>query len=60
VLALKPGEVLALPLSADSAIDVYAGGIRKMTARLASEHGRLMVQVEERCDPATVAATGVN
>ena len=50
----------ALPLSADSAIDVYAGGIRKMTARLASEHGRLMVQIEERCDPATAAATGAN
>jgi flagellar motor switch protein FliM len=60
VLALKVGEVLALPLSADSAIDVYAGGIRKLTARLASEHGRLMVQVEERCDPGTGAMTGAN
>jgi len=58
VLALKVGEVLALPLSADQAIDVYAGGIRKLTARLASEHRRLMVQIEERCEPGTTATTG--
>lgn len=52
VLALKPGEVVALPLSAESPIDVYVGGIRKMSGRLASERGRLMVQVEHRDEPA--------
>jgi len=52
VLALEPGEVVALPLSADSAIDVYVGGVRKMAGRLASERGRLLVQVERRDEPA--------
>lgn len=56
VLALKPGEVVALPLSAESALDVYVGGIRKMTGRLASERGRLMVQVEQRDAPAASGA----
>lgn len=56
VLALKPGEVVGLPLSADSPLDIYVGGIRKMTGRLASERGRLMVQIEQRDDP---AAAGV-
>jgi flagellar motor switch protein FliM len=51
VLALKPGEVVGLPLSADSPLDIYVGGIRKMTGRLASERGRLMVQIEQRDDP---------
>jgi flagellar motor switch protein FliM len=52
VLALKPGEVVALPLQADRPLDVYAGGIRKLTGRLMADGGRLMVQVEERCDRA--------
>ena len=56
VLALKPGEVLALPLSAESPLDIYLGGVRKMTGRLASERGRLMVQIEQRDEP---AASGV-
>lgn len=56
VLALKPGEVVALPLSAESPIDVYVGGTRKMSGRLASERGRLMVQVEHRDE---TAAAGV-
>jgi flagellar motor switch protein FliM len=49
VLALKPGEVIALPLAADQPLDVYAGGVRKLTGRLAADGGRLMVIVEERC-----------
>lgn len=49
VLALTPGEVVSLPLSAESPLAVYVGGIRKMTGRLASERGRLMVQIEQ-CD----------
>jgi flagellar motor switch protein FliM len=57
VLALKPGEIIALPLSADQPLDVYAGGVRKLTGRLAAEHSRLMVQIESRCDPAG-GATG--
>jgi flagellar motor switch protein FliM len=58
VLALSIGEVVALPLPADQPIDVYAGGLRKFTGRLASDHGRLMVLVESRSDPAVSAPTG--
>jgi hypothetical protein len=47
---------VGLPLSADSPIDIYVGGVRKMTGRLAAERGRLMVQIEQRDDP---AAAGV-
>ena len=53
VLALQPGEVVALPLAADQPLDVYLGGVRKLTGRLASERGRLMIQIESRCDPGT-------
>jgi hypothetical protein len=35
---------------------VYVGGTRKMSGRLASERGRLMVQVEQRDE---LAAVGV-
>ncbi|HVQ40800.1 MAG TPA: flagellar motor switch protein FliM [Vicinamibacterales bacterium] len=48
VLSLEPGSVLALPLAADRPIDLYVGGLRKMTGRLATERGRLMVTVEQR------------
>lgn len=48
VLSLEPGSVLALPLGADRPIDLYVGGLRKMTGRLATERGRLMVTVEQR------------
>lgn len=58
VLALQPGEVVALPLAADQPLDVYLGGVRKLTGRLASERGRLMVQIENRCDPGAGPATG--
>jgi flagellar motor switch protein FliM len=57
VLALSVGEVVALPLPADQPIDVYAGGIRKFTGRLASDHGRLMVMVESRSDATAMAAS---
>jgi flagellar motor switch protein FliM len=59
VLALRAGEVVSLPLAADRAIDVYAGGARKLTGRLASENGRLMVMVEERCEPGGLTAGGL-
>ena len=49
VLGLNLGEVVALPLPADQPLDVYVGGIRKFTGRLATERGRLMVLVENRC-----------
>jgi flagellar motor switch protein FliM len=49
VLGLMRGEVIALPLPADQPLDVYVGGIRKFTGRLATERGRLMVLVENRC-----------
>jgi len=48
VLSLEPGSVLALPLAADRPIDLFVGGLRKMTGRLATERGRLMVTVEQR------------
>jgi flagellar motor switch protein FliM len=48
VLSLEPGSVLALPLAADRPVDVFVGGLRKMTGRLATERGRLMVTVEQR------------
>ena len=57
VLGLTRGEVIALPLPADQPLDVYVGGIRKFTGRLATERGRLMVLVENRCQ-ATPAAQG--
>jgi flagellar motor switch protein FliM len=47
-LALKPGQVLTLPLSADRPIDVFVGGLKKMTGRLAAERGRVVVAVEDR------------
>jgi flagellar motor switch protein FliM len=50
VLALQPGEVIALPLPADQPLDVYAGGVRKFMGRLAADQGRLMVQIEDRCE----------
>jgi flagellar motor switch protein FliM len=59
VLALKAGEILSLPLSADQPLDVYAGGVRKLTGRLASEQGRLMVQIESRVDSASTASGGM-
>jgi flagellar motor switch protein FliM len=58
VLALRPGEVVSLPLSADRALDIYAGGVRKLTGRLAADHGRLLVTVEDRSDSAGPVATG--
>ena len=58
VMSLKPGEIVSLPLAADRALDVYAGGVRKLTGRLAADGGRLMVMVEERCDPGGAAAAG--
>jgi flagellar motor switch protein FliM len=60
VMALRTGEIVSLPLAADKAIDVYAGGTRKLTGRLASDNGRLMVMVEDRCDPAGLPAGGTN
>jgi hypothetical protein len=51
---------VALPLGADQPLDVFVGGIRKMTGRLASDHGRLLVLVEERCqDGSGMVSRGV-
>jgi flagellar motor switch protein FliM len=58
VLALKPGEVVALPLAADQPLDLFAGGVRKFIGRLASDNGRLMVMVEGRVDEVAGAAKG--
>jgi flagellar motor switch protein FliM len=56
VLALRPGEVLSLPLPADRPVDVYVGGLRKLTGRLGTERGRLMVIVEEAVGRSQLAA----
>jgi len=58
VMALKTGEVVSLPLAADKPIDIYAGGARKLTGRLAAENGRLMVIVQERCAPGSAVGAG--
>jgi hypothetical protein len=47
VLALQVGEVLTLPLQADRPIDIYVGGMRKLSGRLAADRGRLMVTVKK-------------
>ncbi len=56
VLALRTGEVIALPLAADRPLDVYVGGLKKLTGRLAAERGRLKVMVEERAGMPMVPA----
>jgi flagellar motor switch protein FliM len=58
VLELKAGEVLGLPVPADRPLDVYAGGIRKLTGRLAADQGRLMVLVEDRCATRPIVRAG--
>jgi flagellar motor switch protein FliM len=55
VLALQVGEVVELPLPLDHPIDVHAGGVKKLTGRLASDDDRLMVIVEARCEPGSAA-----
>jgi flagellar motor switch protein FliM len=60
VLAMRPGEVIALPLAADQPVDVYAGGIRKFTGRLAADRGRLMVMIEGREKTTALASTGAS
>jgi flagellar motor switch protein FliM len=57
VLGLQTGEVVALPLAADQPLDVFVGGVRKLTGRLASDRGRLLVMIEDRCQPGTAGAT---
>lgn len=59
VVALAVGEIVALPLPADQPLDVYAGGVRKFTGRLASEHGRLMVSIQDRCERESQPVGGV-
>lgn len=49
VLALECGETVALPLAANQPLDIYVGGVRKLTGRLASDNDRLLVLIEERC-----------
>jgi len=58
VLALQVGEIVELPVSADHPIDVYANGVKKLTARLASDDERLMMIVEERCETSAVIVGG--
>jgi flagellar motor switch protein FliM len=59
-LALKPGQVLTLPLAPDRPIDVFVGGLKKMTGRLAAERGRVVVAVEDRAGrPVSVSGESV-
>ena len=55
VLGLEPGDVLTLPLPADRPIDVCAGGVKKLTGRLAAENGRLLVMVEQQSGRSALA-----
>jgi flagellar motor switch protein FliM len=59
ILSLQEGEVIALPLAADAPLDVYAGGVRKVAGRLASDQGRTLVLVEERYTSGAVTTAGV-
>jgi flagellar motor switch protein FliM len=58
VLALKVGEVLALPLAAEEPVDVFAGGIKKFAGRLAAERGRLIIAIEAKEEAPAVALAG--
>jgi flagellar motor switch protein FliM len=58
VLALQVGEVVELPVAADHPIDVFANGVKKLTARLVSDEDRLMMIVEERCETSAVIVGG--
>jgi flagellar motor switch protein FliM len=59
VVGLDVGDVLTLPLAADKPIDLYAGGVKKLTGRLAADSGRLVVIVEERTGRQTLAPVEV-
>jgi len=56
ILALECGETVALPLAANQPLDIFVGGVRKLTGRLASDNDRLLVLIEERCQTATTTA----
>jgi flagellar motor switch protein FliM len=60
VLKLRPGEVLPLPRPAEMPLDVYVGGTRKLTGRLAAGKGRLKMLIEERCLPGSWGLAGGN
>jgi flagellar motor switch protein FliM len=47
VLALTPGDVIAMPQSATAPVDVHVGGMHRYTGRLTRERGRIAVAVEQ-------------
>jgi flagellar motor switch protein FliM len=49
VLALAPGDVVSLGVSAQKPIDVLVGSTVKFKGRLALESGRIGVRIEQRC-----------
>jgi len=48
VLALEAGDVIALPLEADQPLDIWVGGVPKLSGRPAAERGRLKIMIDGR------------
>jgi flagellar motor switch protein FliM len=48
VLALRPGDIFAMPQSATAPVDVHVGGIQRFSGRLTREHhGKAAVTIEQ-------------
>jgi len=48
VLALRPGDVVAMPQSASAPVDIHIGGVQRFTGRLTREHhGKAAVAIEQ-------------
>jgi flagellar motor switch protein FliM len=58
ILNLRVGDMLTLPVSADRPLDVYVGGVRKLTGTLAAEQGRLLVVVDDRAGRGAASLVG--
>jgi flagellar motor switch protein FliM len=49
VLALQPGDIVAMPQSVQSPVEIHIGGVPRFTGRLAREHhGKAAVTVEQQ------------
>jgi flagellar motor switch protein FliM len=59
VLALRRGDVVAMPQAASAPVDILIGGVKRFTGRLAREHqGKAAVTVEHQIGDGPAA--GVN
>lgn len=54
LLALAPGDVLSLGVGAHKPIDLLVGNTVKFKGRLAIDHGRVGVRIENRCQGSVV------